>query len=87
VTFPWSDLAGTVSGVLLVVPALKDQLYRWRAAEQTRRAVGSPWPGLRLAARDAWNEHRDAYDGIDSAFTAIGAAMIVVAFGLKLFGA
>ncbi|HEY2661663.1 MAG TPA: hypothetical protein VGI79_18225 [Caulobacteraceae bacterium] len=82
-----SDLFGGAGALLLAIPALKDQFYRFNREAQSRREASSPWPGLRKAAKDAWEERRNDYDGVDSLMTAAGAVGLVLAFLLKLFDA
>lgn len=80
-----SDLIGGAAAILLAIPAIKDQLYRFKREEERRKQTASPWPGLRKAAANAWERRRNDYDGIDSLMTAIGAAALCLAFALKLF--
>jgi hypothetical protein len=42
-----SDLVGFVGSLSLLIPAAKDQLYRFKTDQQTRKSEHSPWPGVR----------------------------------------
>lgn len=80
-----SDWVGGAGGILIAIPAVKDQFYRFARDDQERKAASSPWPGLRRAARSAWERRRNDYDGWDSLMTMLGAIGIALSFGLKLF--
>lgn len=79
-----SDFLGGAGGVLIAVPAVKDQVYRFHREAQARRQADSPWPGLREAARNAWEQRRNDYDGTDSLVSLLGALAITLSFLLKL---
>lgn len=68
-----SDAIGGVAGVLLAIPAVKDQFYRFNRERERLKAANSPWPGLRKAAQKAWEDRRNDYDGLDSLMTMAGA--------------
>ena len=82
-----SDLTGGAGGILIAVPAVKDQIYRFNRDSQERKVKKSPWPGLRKAAGAAWERRRNDYDGLDSFMTMVGAFAIALSFLLKLFDA
>lgn len=82
-----SDLIGGLGGLLLAIPALKDQYYRFKRADEARRQRSSPAPKLRQILSNAWEARRNDYDGMDSAMTAAGAVAVLLAFGFKLFDA
>jgi hypothetical protein len=82
-----SDLIGGIGGVLIAVPAVKDQIYRFNRDAQDRKTKSSPWPGLRRAASAAWERRRNDYDGMDSFLTMVGALGITLSFVMKLFDA
>lgn len=80
-----SDLVGGAGGILIAVPAVKDQFYRFHRNAEERKAANSAWPGLRNAAKNAWERKRNDYDGLDSFMTMIGAIGITLSFVLKIF--
>ena len=82
-----SDLAGGVGGVLLAIPPVKDQFYRYKRSSAQRREANSSWPGLRKVVKEAWETRRNDYDGVDSLFTLAGAAALALSFALKLVDA
>jgi len=82
-----SDFIGFLASICLLIPAAKDQLYRFKTDQQTRRSAGSHWPGLRKGIASAWAIQREGYDGIDSLLMLLGAAGLIFAFLLKMFGA
>lgn len=82
-----SDLLGGLGAAALAYPAAKDQYFRFRRADEARRAMHSPAPKLRTILADAWEARRNDYDGVDSLLTAAGALLILLAFVLKMFGA
>lgn len=81
-----SDLIGGAGGLLIAIPAVKDQVYRFNRTSQDRKATNSPWPGLRNAASAAWEHRRNGFDGLDSLFTLLGAGGIAGSFFMKIFG-
>lgn len=80
-----SDWVGGAGGILIAVPAVKDQIYRFQRNAEERKAEHSPWPGLRRVARDAWERRRNDYDGWDLFMTMAGALGIALSFALKMF--
>lgn len=64
---------GFLGSLCLLVPAAKDQLYRFKTDQQTRKSAHSPWPGVRTAIASAWRVRRESYDGMDSLFMLLGA--------------
>jgi hypothetical protein len=82
-----SDLVGFIGSLCLLVPAAKDQLYRFKTDQQTRKSAHSPWPGVRTAIASAWRVRRESYDGMDSLFMLLGALGLFTAFLLKMLGA
>jgi hypothetical protein len=80
-----SDFIGGAGGVLIAIPAIKDQVYRFNRDRQKRKKGQAPWPGLRDAASRAWEGRRNAFDGYDSLLTMVGALGIALSFLLKLF--
>jgi hypothetical protein len=79
-----SDLVGSAGAVALAIPAVRDQYHRFRRARETARAPKSPAPKLRHILARAWERRRNAYDGLDSLSTAIGAVLILFSFILKM---
>jgi hypothetical protein len=82
-----SDFIGGVGEILIAIPAIKDQVYRFNSDRQKRKKANAPWPGLRDAASRAWEGGRNAFDGRDSLMTMLGALGIALSFVLKLFDA
>jgi hypothetical protein len=82
-----SDVIGFVGSLFLLVPAAKDQLYRFKTDQQTRKSANSPWPGVRNAIASAWRVKRESYDGRDSLCMLLGALGLFSAFLLKMLGA
>jgi hypothetical protein len=81
-----SDLVGFVGSLFLLIPAAKDQLYRFKTDQQTRKSERSPWPGVRMAIASAWRVKREGYDGWDSLLMLLGALGLFSAFFLKMVG-
>jgi hypothetical protein len=81
-----SDLVGFVGSLFLLIPAAKDQLYRFKTDQQTRKSERSPWPGVRMAIASAWRGKREGYDGWDSLLMLLGALGLFSAFFLKMVG-
>lgn len=79
-----SDMIGGVGGILIAIPAIKDQVYRFNREREDRKAENSPWPGLRKTSSRAWERRRNSYDGYDSLMTLLGALGIALSFLLKL---
>jgi hypothetical protein len=75
-----------MASLALTVPAFKDQIYRLNRERENRKAIGSPWPGLRAMLAAAWERRRHDYDGSDSFFLATGGIGLVVAFLVKSLG-
>jgi hypothetical protein len=82
-----SDLIGGAGGILIAVPAVKDQIYRFNREREERKGENSPWPGLRKASSRAWERRRNDYDGYVSFMTMLGALGITLSFVMKLFDA
>ena len=80
-----SDLLGFIAALLLLIPPVKDQAYRFKAAQQERKDKRSPWPGLRNIIAQAWRRKRDSYDGWDSAFMFFGFLGLAASFFVKLY--
>ena len=80
-----SDWVGGVGGILIAIPAIKDQCYRFKRYAEVRNEKKSPWPGLRKIAQAAWERRRNDYDGLDSFMTMIGALGIAASFIFKIF--
>lgn len=80
-----SDIVGSVSGLLLLAPPVRDQMLRYRALRQARRGENSPAPNLRQVLRNAIDARRNDFSGLDSLATGLGGAGIVACFVLKLF--
>jgi hypothetical protein len=82
----WSDTVGAIASLSIAIPALKDQIYRFRREREIQKAARSPWPGLRSIVAAAWESRRHDYDGFDSFFLGGGGIGLVIAFLLKAFG-
>jgi hypothetical protein len=81
-----SDVVGAIAAFLLTLPPLKDQFYRFSEASQRRYEAGSPWPGLRTALAEGWQQRRESYDASDTMMLLLGAAGLLVSFVLKMTG-
>ena len=79
-----SDFMGAVAGVLVAIPAFKDQYYRFQREQQKRQQSSSRFPGVRATIASAWERKRSSYDGIDTAFLGAGGIGLVLSFLLKL---
>jgi hypothetical protein len=79
-----SDAVGIVASVLLMIPAAKDNIYRFVEAQHRRKAQRSPWPGLQAFVIDAWKERRDGYSAWDSLWMLLGGLSLAGSFVLKL---
>ena len=83
----WADIIGIVAGFFLMLPAAKDNIYRFvEARHRQKEARGSAWPGLRTIIADAWKEKRDSYSPYDTLCILLGGIGLMVSFGLKLAG-
>lgn len=82
-----SDIIGALASLAAAIPAIKDQVLRFRRAAEKRRESKSPVPGFRALAASAWEYKRHAYDAADSLLLAIGCVGLFLAFGLKALGA
>ena len=80
-----SDWIGGAGGILLAIPAVKDQYYRFKRDAQERKEASSPLPNLRQVLGVAWEKRRNGYEGPDSLMTLAGALAIALSFVLKLF--
>lgn len=82
-----SDFVGLLGSLFLLIPAAKDQLYRFKVDQQTRKSARSRWPGMRKAIASAWRVRRESYDGWDSLCMLLGAMGLFAAFLLKMLDA
>jgi len=83
----WADILGLVAGFFLMLPAAKDNIYRFIEARHRRKETHSPsWPGLRIIIADVWKEKRDTYSPYDTLCILLGGLGLMVSFGLKLAG-
>jgi hypothetical protein len=82
----WSDLIGVVAGLLLAIPPIKDQYYRFARNTEQERAHGSAFRAMRTRLAAAWDDKRHEYSPWDSLFLAGGAGALVLSFALKAFG-
>lgn len=80
-----SDIVGSASGLLLLVQPVRDQVLRYCALREARKAANSPAPNLRQVLRNAIDARRNDFSGLDSLATALGGLGIVACFVLKLF--
>ena len=80
-----SDLLGFVAALCLLIPPIKDQMYRFKTAQQERKDKQSSWPELRKIIAQSWRRKRDHYDGWDSIFMFLGFAGLAASFCVKLF--
>lgn len=86
-TFPLSEFAGTIAGMLLAIPPVKDQYYRYREYRDRRRGELNRWPQLATLRAEIWGAKRQEYDGWDSLILAAGAAALIASFIVKaLYG-
>jgi hypothetical protein len=79
-----SDIVGSLSGILLLAPPVRDQVLRYRALREARKGENSPAPNLRQVLRNAIDSRRNDFNGLDSLATGLGGLGIVACFGLKL---
>ncbi len=79
-----SDVVGLLASIALAIPAVRDQLYRFRQAGQQRKKTGSPWPGLRKSLAQGWQVKRDSFYPSDSLMVAGGAIGLCASFLLKV---
>lgn len=80
----WSDIIGIASGFLLMLPAAKDNLYRFFETTERQKKTKSPWPGLRVIVADVWKQKRDSYSALDTLLIALGGVGLMISFALKL---
>jgi hypothetical protein len=79
-----SDAIGILASILLMIPAAKDNVYRFVEAQHKRKAQRSPWPGLQTFIIDAWKLRRDEYSPWDSLWMLLGGLLLAGSFVLKL---
>jgi hypothetical protein len=82
-----ADLIGFIAAFFLMLPAAKDNWYRFAEMRQRRKQARSTWPGFRKIAAEVWKRQREGYSAWDSLFLALGGAGLMLAFALKLMGA
>ena len=81
----WADIIGILAGFFLLLPAAKDNIYRFiETRHRQREARGPSWPGLRIIIADVWKEKRDSYSPYDTLCILLGGLGLMVSFGLKL---
>jgi hypothetical protein len=80
-----SDAVGILASILLIIPAAKDNLYRFIEAQHKRKAERSPWPGLHPFIVEAWKTRRDSYSPWDSFWMFAGGLGLAISFLLKMF--
>jgi hypothetical protein len=78
-----SDGIGIIAGILLAIPPIKDQYYRYQSERERIKAETSPIRVLRLTLSTAWNDRRQDYDGKDTFCLAAGSLGLIVSFILK----
>jgi hypothetical protein len=81
-----ADLIGFVAAFFLMLPAGKDNWYRFAEMRQRRKAERSTWPGFRRIAAEVWKQKREGYSAWDSLFISLGGIGLMLAFALKLAG-
>lgn len=81
-----SDVVGMVSSAFLLFSPAKDQYYRFLEFLQMKKGSASGLKTIRANLAAVWRNRRDAYDGWDSMWLAIGAILLLLSFILKLLG-
>lgn len=79
-----SDIIGILAGFFLMLPAAKDNIYRFIEATHRQKQAQSPWPGLRSIVAEVWRQKRDSYSVWDTLFIALGGTGLMISFALKL---
>jgi hypothetical protein len=79
-----SDMAGAIAGLLLAIPALRDQVERYRAKRQ--QSADTMVPATRRLIARAIRLRKDGFSGHDTTLLAFGSLGLIVSFVLKLFG-
>ena len=80
----WSDIIGLLAGFFLMLPAAKDNIYRFIEARNRQKETHGSWPGLRRIVADGWRVKRDAYSAFDTFCIMLGGLGLMVSFSLKL---
>jgi hypothetical protein len=83
---PWSDLIGVAAGLLLAIPPIKDQYFRFARNKQETWARGSVFRTMRTWLAAASEDKRHEYSPWDSWLLAGGAGSLVLSFALKALG-
>jgi len=83
---PWADIIGILAGFFLMLPAAKDNVYRFMEARQRQKQARKSWPGLRGIIADVWKEKRESYSAFDTLCILLGGFGLMVSFALKLAG-
>jgi hypothetical protein len=78
----WADIIGIFAGFFLMLPAAKDNIYRFIEARHRQQRTASSWPGLRTIIADVWKERRDS--AFDTLCIPLGGFCLMVSFALKL---
>ena len=82
----WADIIGLVAGFLLMLPAAKDNIYRFREAANRNAAKSARVSGMFKIAAEAWKQQREGYSAADSLCIGLGGVGLMVSFGMKLAG-
>jgi hypothetical protein len=67
-----------------MLPAAKDNIFRFIEARNRQKQAHRSWPGLRTIVADAWREKRDGYSAFDALCILFGGVGLIVSFSLKL---
>jgi hypothetical protein len=81
----YSDAIGIVASLILVIPAAKDNFYRFQEAYQRKKAASDKTP-LRRFIIEAWRQKRDSFSAWDSLYLAVGGLGLAASFALKAKG-
>jgi hypothetical protein len=82
-----SDIIGLLAGFFLMLPAAKENVYRFIEARNRQKEAHGSWPGLRRIVAEGWRTKRDAYSPLDTLWILLGGAGLMVSFALKLASA
>jgi hypothetical protein len=80
----WSDISGILAGFFLMLPAAKDNIYRFIERYHQQSQSGASFPGLAVMLAEVWRERRDSYSAFDTLCILLGGLSLVVSFALKL---
>ena len=73
-----ADIIGLVAGFLLMLPAAKDNCYRFREAANRQTAERARVRGMFRIAAQAWRQQREAYSAADSLCIGLGGIGLMI---------